>query len=116
LEVGPKIVPETSPVDKEEADNDGEAGNDDGQDGDQVVLVGVDEVVVHGVRELVGFDCGEGFVKGHVMVGAVIEFAKPVHYATKSLGIEDEREKARADKKLYGAGNSKQTLMQDTQN
>jgi hypothetical protein len=37
------------------------------------------------------------------MVGAVIEFAKPVHYATKSLGIEDEREKARADKKLYGA-------------
>jgi hypothetical protein len=51
-------VPETFPVDEEEADNDGKADDDEGQDGYQVVLVRVYEVVVHGVSELVFFHCG----------------------------------------------------------
>jgi hypothetical protein len=41
-----------------------------GQDGNQVVLMGVYEIVVYGVSELVFFNRREGLLERHVVVRA----------------------------------------------
>lgn len=87
-EIRSQVVPETSPVNEDEADNDGEAGDDDTHDGDQLVLVGVDEVMVRWVHEPVFLDRSKSSLKGHVVTGAVVQLAKPVHDATERLRLQ----------------------------
>jgi hypothetical protein len=52
------------------------------------VLIGVHDIVVHGVSKLVFLHRREGLLERHVVVRAVVEVAKPVHDAPKCLGVE----------------------------